>query len=285
MNSLKTKKASIRVIEMVDYNIYINKAIDAAVFYAPKVLLAVIVLLVGLRLIKYMGKLTRKAMDKKNMEESLKHFLVSLISIFLKVILVVTVISMVGVETTSFVAVLAAAGFAIGMALQGSLGNFAGGVLILLFKPFKVGDVIEAQGQKGKVSQIEIFNTIIKTPDNQTVIVPNGILSNGIINNLSTEKTRRVDLTFGIGYDDDLKKAQQILNKIVNKHNKILKDPAPFVRVAELGDSTVNFTVRAWAEGKDYWDVHFDLTEQVKLEFDKEKISIPYPQMDVHLHK
>ncbi len=270
---------------MVDYNIYINKAIDAAVFYAPKVLLAVIVLLVGLRLIKYMGKLTRKAMDKKNMEESLKHFLVSLISIFLKVILVVTVISMVGVETTSFVAVLAAAGFAIGMALQGSLGNFAGGVLILLFKPFKVGDVIEAQGQKGKVSQIEIFNTIIKTPDNQTVIVPNGILSNGIINNLSTEKTRRVDLTFGIGYDDDLKKAQQILNKIVNKHNKILKDPAPFVRVAELGDSTVNFTVRAWAEGKDYWDVHFDLTEQVKLEFDKEKISIPYPQMDVHLHK
>jgi len=285
LNSLKTKKASIRVIEMVDYNIYINKAIDAAVFYAPKVLLAVIVLLVGLRLIKYMGKLTRKAMDKKNMEESLKHFLVSLISIFLKVILVVTVISMVGVETTSFVAVLAAAGFAIGMALQGSLGNFAGGVLILLFKPFKVGDVIEAQGQKGKVSQIEIFNTIIKTPDNQTVIVPNGILSNGIINNLSTEKTRRVDLTFGIGYDDDLKKAQQILNKIVNKHNKILKDPAPFVRVAELGDSTVNFTVRAWAEGKDYWDVHFDLTEQVKLEFDKEKISIPYPQMDVHLHK
>ncbi len=163
--------------------------------------------------------------------------------------------------------------------------DFAGGVLIIIFKPFKIGDVIEAQGYIGGVESIQIFNTILKTPDNKAIIIPNGPLSNGSITNYSTEETRRVDWTFGIGYDDDLKKAQTLLLKIVNSHAKILKDPETFVRVGELADSSVNFTVRAWVNAVDYWDVHFDIIESVKMEFDKNKISIPYPQTDVHLHQ
>ncbi|MCB9362893.1 mechanosensitive ion channel [Candidatus Woesearchaeota archaeon] len=272
---------------MIDMQAVMDTATSLVVTYVPKLALAIITLLIGLWVISGMVGMSVKVMKKKNIDLSLRHFLESLIGIALKVMLVIAVIGMVGVETTSFVAVLAAAGFAIGMALQGSLGNFAGGVLILIFKPYQVGDFIEAQGESGTVSKIEIFNTVLKTPDNKTVIVPNGAMANGNITNYSTEDTRRVDFTFAIGYGDDIKKAEKALTKIASGHKLALKEKGkePFVRVKELGDSSVNFAVRIWVKQEDYWTVFFDVTEQVKATFDKEKISIPYPQMDVHVNK
>ena len=270
---------------MVDFQAISEKLIDQGVAYLPKLVLAIITLVIGWFAIKLIVKMIGRSLEKRNVEQSLRHFLESLAGIMLKVLLFITVISMFGVEMTSFIAVLAAVGFAIGLALQGSLSNFAGGVLILIFKPFEVGDFIQAQGELGKVHRIRVFNTILKTPDNKTVIIPNGPLSNGNIVNFTTEPTRRVDLLFGIGYNDDIEKAREVINSIIKKDERILKDPAPQVVVKELGDSSVNFAVRVWSKGTDYWDVHFHMTEKVKLEFDKHKISIPFPQRDVHLHK
>lgn len=197
--------------------------------------------------------------------------------------LVISVVTILGISTTSFVAIIGAAGLAVGLALQGGLANFAGGVLILIFKPFKVGDVLEAQGYTGKVHEIQVFNTILKTPDNKTIIIPNGGLSNGSMVNYSTEPTRRVDMTFGIGYSDDIAKAKSVLQKLIDSDSRILKDPAPMIVVSELADSSVNFAVRTWCNAADYWGIFFDMQEKVKLEFDKENISIPYPQTDVHV--
>lgn len=263
----------------------INKISELAAEYAPKLLLIIVTWIVGVFVIKHLLKLTTKGMKKSKVEISLQKFLLSLIGIILKVLLFISIVSMVGVKMTSFVAILGAMAFAIGMSLQGSLGNFAGGVLIILFKPFKVGDYIQAQGFSGSVNEIQMFCTVLKTPDNKTIIIPNGALSGGSIVNFSIEETRRVNWTFGIGYEDDIKKTQAVLLELVNKDKRILKDPASFVRIGELADSSVNFTVRAWVKSTDYWDVHFDMIENVKLEFDKNKISIPYPQMDVHLDK
>ena len=270
---------------MVDINAITTKAMDLLVQYGPKVLLAIITLIIGLWIIKIVAKAFKKVLGKRKIDKSLESFLVSLVSIILKVLLFISVIGMLGVETTSFVAILAAAGFAIGLALQGSLGNFAGGVLILLFKPFKVGDFIEAQGESGSVKQIQIFNTILTTGDNKRVIIPNGPLSNGNITNYSTEDTRRVDMVFGIGYDDDIKKAKTILEKMVKADSRVLKDKANLVAVGELADSSVNFKVRVWVNSSDYWSVFHDFQENVKLTFDKEGLSIPFPQMDIHQHK
>jgi small conductance mechanosensitive channel len=270
---------------MADIQGFLTKVNEQAVLYAPKVIAALVTLLIGWWIIKILVAFLKRRMKKSKVDESLMHFLGSLIGIALKVMLLISVISMLGVQMTSFIAVLGAAGLAVGLALQGSLGNFAGGVLILLFKPFKVGDVIDAQGFLGKVDKIQVFNTTLKTPDNKTVIIPNGSLSNGSITNLSTEPTRRVDFVFGIGYDDNFEDAKKVLNEVIKKDKRILKDPAPFVKIGELGDSSVNFTVRVWAKGEDYWDVYFDMYEFVKKEFDKNKISIPYPQRDVHLIK
>lgn len=192
---------------------------------------------------------------------------------------------MVGIETTSFIAILAAAGLAIGLALQGSLTNFAGGVLILMFRPYKVGDFVDAQGVTGTVDEIQIFNTVIKTGDNKRIIVPNGAISNGIITNFSAEATRRVDFIFGIGYDDDIAQAKSTLKRIFAEDDRVFTDPEPLVVVSELADSSVNFTCRVWVNAADYWGVFFDTTEKVKLVFDKENISIPYPQSDVHIHQ
>ena len=197
----------------------------------------------------------------------------------------ISVASMIGIETTSFIAILGAAGLAIGLALQGSLGNFAGGVLVLLFKPFKVGDFIDAQGVAGTVSEIQIFNTIIKTPDNKVIIVPNGAVYNGVITNFSKEATRRVDFVFGIGYGDDIKKAKEVIARLVDADERAMKDPAPTIVVSELADSSVNISCRVWVNASDYWGVFFDLTENVKLTFDAEGISIPFPQQDVHMHQ
>ena len=264
---------------------YTSKAIELLMSYGPKLLLAIVVLLIGLWLIKILVKFIRKAMEKGSTDASLQKFLLSLINILLKALLLISVASMVGIATTSFVAILGAAGLAIGLALSGNLSNFAGGVLILFLKPFKVGDFINAQGHAGFVDEIQIFHTILKTPDNKTIIIPNGILSNGSIINFSTESQRRVDLTFGIGYQDDIKKAREVLQKVVDSHGKILKDPAPAILVSQLGDHSVNFEVRAWCNTDDYWDVYFNMHENVKLAFDKAGISIPFPQQDIHVYQ
>ncbi len=267
----------------MNLDMYADYIIKLIVAWAPNLLLALVTLFIGLKIVNWVTSLVEKTMDKKNTDVSLRNFLKSLVNIILKLLLVLSVISMVGVETTSFVAILAAAGFAIGMALQGSLSNFAGGVLILLFKPFKVGDVVEAQGFTGAVNSIQVFNTVMKTPDNKTIILPNGPLAASPITNFSTEDKRRVDFVFGIGYDDDIKKAKDLLLRIVNEDERILKDPEPFVAVSELADSSVNFVVRAWVNATDYWAVFFDTNEKVKNEMDAAGISIPFPQQDVHI--
>ncbi len=268
---------------MENLQIYYTKAIDFAWQVVPDFLWAIAALIIGLWIIKLLLKAADKAMDKGNVDTSLRKFLKSLLGIGLKVLLLISVASMLGIATTSFIAVIGAAGLAVGLALQGSLANFAGGVLILLFKPFKVGDVVETQGHTGKVAEIQVFNTILKTPDNKTIIVPNGAVSNGSIVNYSTEELRRVDMTFGIGYEDDFRKAKDLLLDLLEEDNRILKKPMPQVVLSELADSSVNFTVRAWVQAPDYWNVFFDMQEKVKTTFDEHQISIPYPQHDVHL--
>ena len=219
------------------------------------------------------------------METTLRRFLNSLSNIGLKGLLLISVASMLGIETTSFIAVLGAAGLAIGLALQGSLANFAGGVLILIFRPYKVGDFVEAAGQSGIVKSIEIFSTVLTTGDNKTIILPNGSISNSAVINYSTQETRRVDLVFCIGYDDDLRRAKAVLESLNNADERILKDPEPMIEVSNLGDSSVDITTGSWVNAADYWAVYFDLVENVKLVFDEEGISIPYPQTDVHLYQ
>jgi small conductance mechanosensitive channel len=269
---------------MDEVTVYTDQAVGYLVEYGPNVLLALLTLVIGLWVIKLLGKGFERGMNKASLEVSLKKFLLSLVNILLKVLLVISVVSMLGVEMTSFIALLGAAGLAVGLALQGSLANFAGGVLILLFKPFKVGDFIDAQGFMGTVNAIQVFNTIIKTPDNKTIFIPNGNLSNGSITNFTTEKTRRIEWTFGIGYGDDLKKAKNILNDLIKNDSRIMGDPEPLVVVSELGDNSVNFTVRVWVQSSDYWGVFFAMQENVKLTFDSQGISIPFPQRDVHVY-
>jgi small conductance mechanosensitive channel len=252
--------------------------------YGLKIVIAIVVLIIGLRIIKSIVNVADKSFQKRNVDESLRPFLKSILSALLKVALFISVIQMVGIATTSFVAILGAAGLAVGLALSGTLQNFAGGVVILLLKPFKKGDWVEAQGYSGTVHEIQIFFTILKTPDNKTVILPNGPLSTGSLVNYSTEPTRRVDMEFGIGYDDDIDKTKATLNKLIEADSRIHKDPAPAVLLGTLADSSVNFKVRVWCDAGDYWGIYFDFHEQVKKTFDAESIGIPYPQMDVHVH-
>lgn len=262
-----------------------EKITEIALAYGPKLIFAIITLIIGLWIIKLINNAIKRSMERSGMDTTLRSFLTPLISILLKVLLVVSVISMVGVEMTSFVAILAAAGFAIGMALSGSLQNFAGGVMIVIFKPFKVGDFIQAQGFMGTVREIQIFNTILKTPDNKTIIIPNGGLSTGPMTNFSAEQQRRVDFTFGIGYGDDIDKARNVIKGLIAADERILKDPEPFIAVSALGDSSVDFAVRVWVDAANYWGVFFDMTENVKKAFDKEGVSIPFPQRDVHIYQ
>jgi small conductance mechanosensitive channel len=264
---------------------YIDQAVEMAIQWGPKLLLTIIVLIVGLWIIKRVVNVVKKGLETSKTDVTLAKFLASLTSIILKALLFISVASMVGIETTSFIAILGAAGLAIGLALQGSLANFAGGVLILMFRPYKIGDFVDAQGVSGTVSAIQIFNTVIKTPDNKVIIVPNGSISNGIITNFSAEETRRVDFVFGIGYDDDIAKTKETLKAIFAADERVFDDPAPFVVLSELADSSVNFTCRVWVKAPDYWAVYFDTMETVKLRFDAENISIPYPQQDVHMHQ
>lgn len=264
---------------------YIDQAGELIMLYAPKVLLAIVVLIVGLWIIKAIVNTMVKMLNKKNVDPSLVPFLKGLTGIILKVMLLISVVSMLGVETTSFIAVLGAAGLAVGLALSGTLQNFAGGVILLILKPFKVGDFIDAQSYAGTVHEIQIFNTILKTPDNKTVYIPNGGLATGALVNFSTEPTRRVDMSFGIGYTDDIDKAKEILMRLLKEDDRVLKEPEPTVTVAQLADSSVNFNVRPWVNAGDYWGVYLDMQEKVKKTFDAEGVSIPFPQMDVHLDK
>ncbi|OMH38381.1 mechanosensitive ion channel protein MscS [Motiliproteus sp. MSK22-1] len=264
---------------------YQQQVIEYAALYGGKLILALLTLVIGLWIIRWIIAGFDRGLRASKVEETLAIFLEKLSATILKVLLFISVASMVGIETTSFIAIFGAAGLAVGLALQGSLSNFAGGVLILLFKPFKVGDFIETQGYSGSVKQIQIFNTILHTGDRKTIIIPNGPISNSSIVNYSLSPIRRVDMVFGIGYGDDLKKAKNLLQKLIEADERILKDQDNQVLLSELADSSVNFTVRAFVNSADYWGVFFDMQENVKLTFDAEGISIPYPQQDVHIHK
>lgn len=264
-----------------------TQAIEMLMLYGPKFLLAIFVFIVGWWFIGRISNMIEKSMMRVKFEAGLTHFLVSFTSAILKVLLVISVASMIGIETTSFIAMLGAAGLAIGMALQGSLANFAGGVLILFFKPFKVGDVIEAQGYMGKVTEIQIFVTVLLTYDNERIIIPNGTLSNGCVKNKFVEPTRRVDIEFGISYGDDVIKAREVLMGVLKEYDLVLKDDdkKPVVHVSQHGDSHIGMLVWAWVESEHFWPVYFGLFERVKIAFDKENITIPFPQRDVHIHQ
>jgi small conductance mechanosensitive channel len=273
------------IVDTEQMDQYTDTAIEMAMMYGPRLILAIIVLLVGLWIINRLVRVMAKGMEQAKTEPTLARFFQNLVSIGLKALLLISVASMIGIETTSFIAVLAAGGLAVGLALQGSLANFAGGVLVLLFRPYRVGDYIEAQGVGGTVKEIQIFNTVINTPDNKRIIVPNGALSNGIITNYSSEPIRRVDFVFGIGYGDDIARAKDVIRRVVRADERVHSDPEPTIVISNLGDSSVDITVRVWSEAANYWGLKFDLTEQVKLAFDAEGISIPFPQRDVHLHQ
>jgi small conductance mechanosensitive channel len=265
-------------------SLWTEKAIDLISKFAPVLVGSIIVWIVGVWVIKILVKALSRMLDKSKIDDSLKPFFKSLTAVSLKILLLITVLGMLGVEMTSFIALIGAAGLAVGMALSGSLQNFAGGVLILFFKPFKVGDYIEAQGYAGVVKEIQIFNTILTTPDNKTIIIPNSGLATSSLTNYSTEPLRRVDWTFGIGYGDSIDKAKATLMGLIKADNRILLSPEPFIAVSELADSSVNLAVRVWVKAADYWGVFFDMNEKVYNKFNEVGLNIPYPQMDVHLH-
>jgi len=267
------------------YHEYLEKAYDFVAVYGIKIVIAIVVLIIGLWIIKRIVKVSDRVMEKRDVNVSLRGFLRSLVSILLKVMLVISIAEMVGLKTTSFIAVLGAAGLAVGLALQGTLANFAGGVMILLFKPFKVGDLIISQGHLGVVKEIHIFVTVLLTPENKTVILPNAAVSSNDIVNYTTQGLIRVDMNFGISYSSNIKTAKDTLMNILVNHPKVLKDPAPFVGVKELADSSVNLAVRPYTKPEDYWAVYFDVYEAGKLALDKAGVTIPFPQMDVHLNK
>ncbi len=262
-----------------------DKLTDLIMTFGPNLVSAVLVLVIGLWIAKKVTKAIIGLSEKKGMDKSLIGFLKGLIGGVLKIMVVITAMGRLGIEMTSFVAILGAAGLAVGLALSGTLQNFAGGVMILIFKPFKVGDVIDAQGYVGSVNEISIFNTIMKTPDNKTIIIPNGGLATSSLTNFSTEEKRRVDWTFGIGYGDSTAKAKEVLKRLADADSRILKDPEVFIAISSLGDSSVNFTMRAWVNAADYWGVFFEMNDNVYNTFAAENLSIPYPQMDVHVHK
>ena len=252
--------------------------------YGPKLVGAIIVWIIGTFLIRKITRALHSLMDKKDVDASLKPFLKSLLGIVLKLLLVITVLSMLGVEMTSFIAILGAAGLAVGLALQGSLQNFAGGVIILVFKPYKVGDFIETQGYLGTVKEILIFHTTLQTPDNKIIIIPNGNLSNGSLINFSKEQTRRVDFTFGIAYGESVEKARKLILDVFKEDERILQEPAePFVALSAMADSSVNLAARVWVKGENYWPVFFETNEKVYEAMNEAGINIPFPQMDVHL--
>lgn len=269
---------------MEEYQEYIDSMLNTIAEFAPSILGALAVLIVGWWAIGMIMRAVTKVMKSSNIEPSLRTFTTSLLNIGLKIMLIISAAGVVGVHTTSFVAILGAASFAIGLALQGSLANFAGGALILFFKPFKVGDLVEAQGFKGVVQEIQIFTTSLAAPGGKKIIVPNGQLSNGSITNYSNQGSVILDLTFGIGYTDDIDQAKRVIKEVVNSCTAINQTKEVNIFVSELADSSVNFLVRSSVTVDTYWDAYFFMHENIKKAFDRENIGIPYPQMDVHVH-
>jgi small conductance mechanosensitive channel len=253
--------------------------------YGLKVIAAIAVFIVGRWIAKLLTAFTEKVMNKRKVDPTIVSFIANLSYIALLVFVVLAALGQLGIQTTSFIAVIGAAGLAIGLALQGSLSNFAAGFLMIIFRPFKVGDFIEGAGVAGTVEAIHIFTTQMLTPDNKTIIIPNASLTAGNITNYSAKGTRRVDLVFGIGYGDDVDHAKKVISDVLAKEERILKDPAPTIKLIELADSSVNFAVRPWVLSTDYWDVYSALTENIKKSFDAEGINIPFPQRDVHVYK
>ncbi|AXT59037.1 mechanosensitive ion channel family protein [Aquimarina sp. AD10] len=256
---------------------WFNYGIELAKEFGPKLITAILIFIIGSWLIKKLIKTIGGVMSKSKYDESLQRFLLNLISWALKIFLIIIVISRLGVDVTTFAAVIAAAGLAVGLALQGSLSNFAGGVLIMIFRPYKIGDLIEAQGVLGAVKEIEIFTTKLITPENKLAIIPNGTLANGNIINYTTEGKMRVDIVIGIGYDEDIKQAKEVLLEVLTSNDKVLKDPAPSINVLNLGESSVDLAIRPYCTPEDYWDVYFATTEHCKIALDKAGIEIPYP--------
>ncbi len=253
--------------------------------YGLRIVIALVIFLVGRFIAKKITNVIRKLMEKANWDVTLVKFLGNMIYILLLFVVLIITLQTLGIDTTSFIAILGAATLAIGFALKDNLSNFAAGVMLLIFRPFEVGHFVEAGGAAGVVEEIGVFNTKIRTGDNKLIYVPNSSIVGGNIVNYSAKDTRRIDLTIGVSYEDDLKKVKEEIWKILNEDERILKDPAPTVAVAELADSSVNFVVRPWVKSSDYWPVYFDLLEKIKTRFDEVGISIPYPQMDVHLKK
>jgi hypothetical protein len=263
----------------------IDMAIRGTLDAIVRIAIACVIFYVGRWIVRRLTTVIHKIFIKRDVEASLATFLLSLVNITMTFILIIIVISFLGIDTTSFIAIFASAGLAVGMALSGTLQNFAGGVLVLLLKPYRVGDFIEAQGQTGTVKAITLFSTVLATPDNKNIILPNGGMSTGIINNYSKENIRRVDWTFGIAYGDDYDKAKATIASLLEADDRVMKDPAYFIALGALADSSVNITVRAWVASEDYWGVFFDMNEKVYKTFPKEGLNIPFPQMDVHLDK
>lgn len=253
------------------------------VSYLPQLFAALVILLIGLKFIRFFRIRLSSFLERKY-DPALQTFLTSLLDITLKVALIISVASMLGVQTTSFLAILGSAGLAIGLALQGSLANFAGGVMLLIFRPFKAGDFIDACGHMGTVKRLTIFHTILNTPDNRRIILPNGPLANSSITNFSAEERRRVDLTFGISYSDNIAVARDIILKVIENDPRVLSDPAPMVAVHTLGESSVDLTVRAWTKTADYWPYYWDNMERIKVALEEGGLTIPFPQRDVHLY-
>lgn len=269
--------------ELKEVNLWIDRGIDFAIQYGPRVIGAILIYLAGTWMVKRIIKGLRKVMNRSKYDESLQRFLMNLISWTLRVVLILVVVSTLGVDVTMFAAIFAAAGLAVGLALQGSLSNFAGGVLVMIFKPYRIGDLVETQGVLGVVRDIDIFNTRFVTPQNKRAIIPNGAIANGNIINYTAEGKMRVDIVIGVGYGEDIKKSKEVLLEVLTSQSKVLSDPAPSVNVLELADSSVNFAVRPFCKPEDYWDVFFATQEGCKLALDNAGIEIPYPhQVEIH---
>ncbi len=269
----------------MDMNQVLDKLTELIAVYGMKIVAAIVIFVLGRILAKTLSNLVRRMMRKANVDQTLRRFVSNMAYIALLVFVVIAALSQLGIQTTSFIAVLGAAGLAIGLALQGSLANFAAGFLMIVFRPIRVGDYIEGAGVAGTVDEIQIFTTTLTTPDNKTVIIPNANLTSDNIVNWSAKGTRRVDLVIGIGYDDDIDQARQVMAEVMAREPRILKDPAPQIAMVELADSSVNFVVRPWVQASDYWGVYMETTEQIKKAFDAAGINIPYPQRDVHLYQ
>lgn len=282
---MTTESTPIEVLENVDVNAVMEWLKTDGVAFGIDLIAAIIILIVGRIAVGFVVRAIRLGMRKNGIDKTLETFICNLVKWALMIVVIIAAISQLGIQTTSFVAIFGAAGLAVGLALQGSLSNFAAGVLIVLFRPYKAGDWIEAAGIAGAVEQVQILTTVLRTGDNKRVIVPNSQIMNSVITNYSANDTRRIDLVIGVGYDDDLDKTRRVLEEIVAADERVLKEPAPQIAVSELGASSVDFVVRPWVSTPDYWGTRFDLTETIKKRFDQEGISIPYPQQDVHLHK